>query len=45
VAAEAFFGGVDVVAAVSDGASDFAEVDVVGDDQSRNHFADKALPA
>src|SRR5262249_37641334 len=39
---EAFFGGVEILDAASDGTGDVAEVDVVGDDQSGNHVGEEA---
>src|SRR5215472_10656422 len=42
VAAETFFGGLDILNTVADGAGGFAEVDMVSDDESGDHFGQEA---
>src|SRR5262249_2124711 len=45
VAAEALLGGVGVAGAVREGAGDFGEVDVAGDDQAGDHVGEEAAAA
>lgn len=45
VPAEAFLGGVEGFGAVAGGAGDGSEVDVPGDDESRDHLVKEALPS